>query len=169
MTAPDSMSGYVATVEAVLTFWLTRADTLGILGGPAVRHSHRHIDALLRRFGALPAVELTSDRLLAAYRHDPATDAADLAAGTERALLYWAFETAAGAHLIPVNPLGGPAARASAALGPAAPAPDPFDGWATILSPRLCRPAGSTGTVANSGRGGYLPPRGRLAAGLARH
>ncbi|MGW4354321.1 hypothetical protein ACWELJ_19775 [Nocardia sp. NPDC004582] len=168
MAALDQIPDPVVTVESVLMFWLTRGDTVAMLGAARLRDMRIQVDALARRFGGLAAAELTPDRLRAAYWLDPATDAADLAAGADRALLQLAFAAAVESRLIAANPLLGPLAPTAYATPPDR---DQFDGWATILapfSPAPARPRGVRFSSANAPRGGYLPPRGRLTAALAR-
>ncbi|WP_433672304.1 hypothetical protein ACQP06_12050 [Nocardia sp. CA-136227] len=170
MAALDQIPDPVVTVESVLMFWLTRGDIVAMLGAARLRDMRTQVDALTRRFGGLAAAELTPDRLRAAYWLDPATDAADLAAGAERAVLQLAFAAAVESRLIAANPLLGPLAPPSAAYA-TPPDRDQFDGWATILSPFAPAPAQPRGvrfSSANAPRGGYLPPRGRLTAALAR-
>ncbi|MEU1210124.1 hypothetical protein [Nocardia sp. NPDC005825] len=170
MAPLDQIPDPVVTVESVLMFWLTRADTVAMVGATRLRDMRTQVDSLARRFRGVAAAELTADRLRASYWLDPATDAADLAAGAERALLQLALAAAVESRLIPANPLLGPLAPASTAYA-TPPERDQFDGWATILSPfspTPSRPRGVRFNSANAPRGGYLPPRGRLTAALAR-
>jgi hypothetical protein len=95
-------------IGEVLDHWLAQPDTVAALGPAGMALVVPHVAALRRRFGGLDLVELTVDRMLAAYARETPSDGVDLASGAERGVLGLALDVAVTTGLVSGNPLRGP-------------------------------------------------------------
>lgn len=93
------------TVATVLEIWISRPHTAALLGPAGLQRIDPYLVSLRRRFGAIEVTELTPERVLSAYRRDPADDYADLGGGAERSILTMALDLALEYRLLDASPL----------------------------------------------------------------